>query len=101
MLNYSIQITLEDNYLDKIKYFIQLPEWEWLPTILNKKSRYAIDLYKNHILSKSFNGDDLLKEQLNSGNYYKVLCLSECSLYSKLMNKKYQVNYRRGGENEE
>lgn len=93
LLKYSIQITLEDNYINKIKYFMQLPDWEWVPTILNKKSRYAIDLYKNHILSKGFNGDDILKQKLDSGNFFKVLCLSECSLYDKLMNKKFQINY--------
>ena len=86
--------------LDKVKYFIVLPDYEWTGIVLNKKARYTIDFFKNYVINKGFNFEENLVDEFNSHNYYKVLCLSECIHYSSLMNRKYQINYQRGGKNE-
>lgn len=93
LLQYSIQITLEDNYLEQLKYFFVIPQKEWISTILNYYARYAIDFYKNHILEKIESYEEY-KDLIESGNFYKILCFSECCSYSKFMNKKYLINYK-------
>lgn len=97
LLKYSVHISIEDSYLQKVKYFMEIPIWDWTNTIFNKKARYTIDLYKNHILTRGLIGSEEIQEEVKLNNYYKVLCFSECSLYPKLMDKKYQLNYERGG----
>ncbi len=90
-LGFSIQVMLEDNYWERVKYILEIPRYEWKREILNSKVDYAIDLYKNHIKLRQ----DLTNEfweQCDSNNYFETLCLSESVLYTKFLNKKYQVN---------
>ena len=93
LLQYSIQITLEDNYLTNLKYFFVIPQKEWVSTILNYYSRYTIDFYKEHILEKIYLYENY-KDIIEANNFYKTLCFAECCSYSKFMNKKYLVNYK-------
>ena len=91
LLGYGIEISLEDNLYEKINYLLSFPIQEWRLEILNKFVKYAIDLYKDHILLRG----EFTEEEFNTiekYNYYKVLCLSECIFSDKLMNKKYQIN---------
>lgn len=90
-LGFSIQVMLEDNYWEKVKYILEIPRYEWKKEILNSKVDYAIDLYKNHIKLRQDLSSELM-EQCDSNNYYETLCLSECILCSKFLHKKYQIN---------
>ena len=94
LLQYSIQTTLEDLYIDRIIYFMEIPPDEWKKIILNRKSIFSIDVYKSHILEKAVYEENLLQE-IDSKNFYKTLCFSESVLYDRLMNKKYQINYEK------
>ncbi len=90
-LEFGIQIAIEDAYWNKF-VILSFAEYEWKQEVLGKfKAKYAIDLYKSHILHRG----DIPKKQLiiiDEQNYYEAVCLSECVLSDKLMNKKYQVN---------
>ena len=91
MLEFGIQIAIEDAFWKKY-IILAFSEYEWKYEVLGKyKPKYSIDLYKSHILHRS----DIPKKQLidiDANNYYEAVCLSECVLSDKLMNKKYQVN---------
>ena len=90
LLDYSLKVIIEDKYWETIKYIIELPQKEWQETILNKYTKYAIDLYKSHILQRNLDNNTL--KIIDDNNYYRSLCLSESSLYDSLMKKKYQIN---------
>ena len=91
VLEFGIQVAIEDAFWDNY-IILAFPEYEWKAEVLGKyKSKYAIDLYKSHVLHRC----DIPKKQLiniDVNNYYETVCLSECVLFDKLMNKKYQVN---------
>ena len=91
LLGYGIETSLEDNFYEKVKYLLSFSIQEWRLEILNKFTKYAIDLYKDHILLKGgFTEEDY--DIIVRYIYYKVLCLSECIFSDKLMNKRYQIN---------
>lgn len=90
LLGFSIQTSIEDKYYDKVKYILQIPEYDWKTKVLNNKTTYSIDLYKAHIELRYFDTETL--QQINSNNYYKAICLSESVFHTPLMNKKYQIN---------
>lgn len=90
LLDYSLKVIIEDKYWETIKYIIELPQKEWQETILNRYTKYAIDLYKSHILQRDLDNNTL--KIIDENNYYRSLCLSESSLYDSLMKKKYQIN---------
>lgn len=90
-LGFGIQVMLEDNFWEKVKYILEIPRYEWKKEILNSKVDYAIDLYKNHIKLHQNLSDEFIK-QCDDNNYYEALCLSECILCSKFLRKKYQIN---------
>lgn len=90
ILKYGLQISMEDNFLDMVQYFIEIPYYDWTQTILNSKFKYILDRCMNHII----NNNNLTEEQLNSVkqfNLYQALCFSECVNHNKLMNKKYLI----------
>lgn len=91
LLQYSIQISLEDNFLDRVKYFFEVPQKEWMSTILNRNSTYSIDLFKRHILEEMEYEDELLKI-IDTQNFYKTLCFSESIHFKNIANKKYLIN---------
>lgn len=91
LLQYSVQVTIEDNFIDKVEYFFEVPQKEWLGTIFNRNSIYSIDLFKHHILQMLNNEDELLKI-IDAQNYYRVLCFSESINYTNLANRKYLIN---------
>lgn len=89
-LGYGIQTSIEDNFFTSLN-LISLPEYEWKNTVLNKRARYAIDLYKAHVLHRT----SIPKQQLldiDKYNYYEAVCLSESILFDSLMSKKHQIN---------
>lgn len=90
LLGYGIQISIEDNFYDSIKYILALPDYEWKSKILNTNAKYSIDLYKSHILEQSIYSDYI--DIIDSNNYYRALCLSESTLFDVLMIRKYQIN---------
>ena len=73
------------------KYIIELPQNDWRSTILNRTTKYSIDLYKSHILNTLDESEDRMKI-IETYNFYKVLCLSESVKFDNLMNRKYQTN---------
>lgn len=90
LLGFQINTSIEDNFYSTVTYLLELPEFEWKTKILNKKVKYAIDLYKTHIKLRQFSEEQL--QQIETNNYYKAICLSESVLFDTLMNKKYLVN---------
>lgn len=90
LLGFGIQISIEDNFYETIKYILELPNHDWTNTVLNSKVKYSIDLYKSHVLLRDISENFL--NIIEKNNYYKAICLSESTLYSNLMNKKYQIN---------
>ena len=91
LLGYGLEITIENNYYEKINHILTFPIKEWRIEILNKFTKYAIDLYKDHVLlNETFDQEKL--NIIEQNNYYKAICLSECIFSDKLMNKKYQIN---------
>lgn len=90
-LGFGIKISIEDNFYDMVKYIIELPQNDWRSTILNRTTKYSIDLYKSHILNTLDESEDRMKI-IETYNFYKVLCLSESVKFDNLMNRKYQTN---------
>ena len=90
ILGFGVQVAIEDKYYEKLT-LISLPEYDWKNSILGNRARYAIDLYKSHILNRT---DIPIKYLVNieNNNYYKAICLSESILFDNLMDKKYQIN---------
>ena len=89
-LGYGIKISLQDKYYNKIHYILELPQKEWTDKVLNKTTKYSIDLYKSHIALR-----DLTQDYMNiieQNHCYKALCLSESVSFDELMNKKYWIN---------
>lgn len=89
-LGYGIKISLQDKYYNKIHYILELPQKEWTDKILNRTTKYSIDLYKSHIALR-----DLTQDYMNiieQNHCYKALCLSESVSFDELMNKKYWIN---------
>ena len=90
LLGYGLQISVENTFYDTM-LLIAYPEYEWKKFVLNNRVKYAIDLYKSHILYRS----NITKEQLeiiNLGRYYESVCLSESILFGELLDNKYQIN---------
>jgi len=91
LLQFGIQISIEDAFWNTFR-ILSYAEYEWKSEVLGKfKAKYAIDLYKSHVLHRG----NIPKKQLiniDEQNYYEAVCLSECVLSDRLMNKKYQVN---------
>ena len=90
ILGFGIQISIEDNYYKSLT-LLSLSDYEWKNSVLNRKVKYTIDLYKAHILHRT---DIPLKflVDIENNNYYKAICLSESILFDNLMDKKYQIN---------
>lgn len=89
-LGYGIKISLQDKYYNKIHYILELPQKEWTDKVLNRTTKYSIDLYKSHIALR-----DLTQDYMNiieQNHCYKALCLSESVSFDVLMNKKYWIN---------
>ena len=89
-LGYGIKISLQDKYYNKIHYILELPQKEWTDKVLNRTTKYSIDLYKSHIALR-----DLTQDYMNiieQNHCYKALCLSESVSFDELMNKKYWIN---------
>lgn len=89
-LGYGIKISLQDKYYNRIHYILELPQKEWTDKVLNKTTKYSIDLYKSHIALR-----DLTQDYINiieQNHCYKALCLSESVSFDELMNKKYWIN---------
>lgn len=89
-LGYGIKISLQDKYYNRIHYILELPQKEWTDKVLNKTTKYSIDLYKSHITLR-----DLTQDYMNiieQNHCYKALCLSESVSFDELMNKKYWIN---------
>ena len=89
-LGYGIKISLQDRYYNKIHYILELPQKEWTDKVLNRTTKYSIDLYKSHIALR-----DLTQDYMNiieQNHCYKALCLSESVSFDVLMNKKYWIN---------
>lgn len=89
-LGYGIKISLQDKYYNRIHYILELPQKEWTDKVLNKTTKYSIDLYKSHIALR-----DLTQDYMNiieQNHCYKALCLSESVSFDVLMNKKYWIN---------
>lgn len=89
-LGYGIKISLQDKYYNRIHYILELPQKEWTDKVLNKTTKYSIDLYKSHIALR-----DLTQDYMNiieQNHCYKALCLSESVSFDELMNKKYWIN---------
>lgn len=91
LLRYSVQITLEDNYFNRVKYFFEIPQKDWLNVIFNKNSTYSIDVFKQFVVNCGMYNDELLAI-IDSNNSYKTLCFSESVNFSNLLNKKYLIN---------
>lgn len=91
LLRYSIQITLEDNYFNRVKYFFEIPQKDWLNVIFNKNSTYSIDVFKQFVVNCGMYNDELLGI-IDGNNSYKTLCFSESVNFSNLLNKKYLIN---------
>lgn len=90
-LGFGIKISIDDIFHDTIPYILELPEQEWRTKVLNKSTKYAIDLYSQHILqSQKFDTNTL--KIIQDNNYFRALCLSESIFYNSLMLKKYQIN---------
>ena len=91
LLQFGVQVSIEDAFW-KTLTILSFAEYEWKQEVLGKfKAKYAIDLYKSHVLHRG----NIPKKQLiniDNYNYYEAICLSECVLSDKLMNKKYQIN---------
>lgn len=90
MLGFGIQVSIEDKYYESLTV-LSLPEYEWKNSVLNRKTKYAIDLYKAHILHRTDIPLNFLVN-IENNNYYKAICLSESILFDNLMDRKYQVN---------
>lgn len=90
LLGFGIQISIEDKYFNAIKYILQIPEYDWKNKILNRHTTYSIDLYKSHIELRGFDTETL--SVIDTNNYYKAVCFSECVEHTPLMNRKYQIN---------
>ena len=89
-LGYGIKISLQDKYYNRIHYILELPQKEWTDKVLNRTTKYSIDLYKSHIALR-----DLTQDYMNiieQNHCYKALCLSESVSFDVLMNKKYWIN---------
>ena len=89
-LGYGIKISLQDKYYNRIHYILELPQKEWTDNVLNRTTKYSIDLYKSHIALR-----DLTQDYMNiieQNHCYKALCLSESVSFDELMNKKYWIN---------
>lgn len=91
LLGYSIANSIEDNFYESIPYILAIPELEWRKYILNNTTKYSIDLYKSHILSQGTFSEEALNI-IEENNYYKVLCISECIGFDKLIDRRYQIN---------
>lgn len=90
IFGFGVQITIEDKYYKSLT-LLAIPEYEWKNKVIGRKSVYAIDLYKAHILHRT---DIPIKYLVNieNNNYYKAICLSESVLFDSLMDRKYQIN---------
>ena len=90
LLKYRINILIEQTFYKTVKYIFEIPEQEWRTKVLNKYTKYSIDLFKDHIIHKLYSQEDL--DIYDKFNYYKSLCLAESVLYDSLMNVRYQIN---------
>lgn len=90
MLGFGVQVSIEDNFYNSLT-LLALPDYEWRHKVLNRKTTYAIDLYKSHILHRTDIPMSFLVN-IENNNYYKAICLSESVLFDDLMDKKYQIN---------
>lgn len=89
-LGYGIKISLQDKYYNKIHYILELPQKEWTDKVLNRTTKYSIDLYKSHIALRDLTQDYM--DIIEQNHCYKALCLSESVSFDVLMNKKYWIN---------
>ena len=92
LLNFKYKVSITDAFYERVRYLLEIPEMEWRKTVLNKYTKYAIDLYKAHILSKNIYDEDT-RDNIESHNYYKSLCLNESIFYDNLLKSEYQINY--------
>lgn len=90
ILNFGINITIQDAFYNTVKYILEIPHKDWTQQILNRNTRYSIDLFKSHVQNYSLSEETLNK--IDNNNYYECVCFSESVLYDCLMNKKYQIN---------
>lgn len=90
-LAYGVAMFIEYRFWEQCKILL-FPDYLWKKEVLgNKSAKYSIDLYKSHILHRA----DIPKKTLidiENGNYYECLCLSECSMSGTLCSRKYQIN---------
>lgn len=90
-LAYGVAMFIEYTFWEQCKILL-FPDYLWRKEVLGSRSaKYSIDLYKSHILHRG----DIPKKTLidiEKGNYYECLCLSECATSGTLCNKKYQIN---------
>lgn len=89
-LGYGIKISLQDKYYNRIHYILELPQKEWTDKVLNRTTKYSIDLYKSHIALRDLTQDYM--DIIEQNHCYKALCLSESVSFDELMNKKYWIN---------
>ena len=89
-LSYSIQVSVEDHFMDVVDNILVIPYTDWTQEVLNTRFKYIMDRCKEHILLDTNLTDEQLTkiQELNS---YQALCFSECTNYDKLMNKKYLI----------
>ena len=89
-LGYGIKISLQDKYYNRIQYILELPQKEWTDKVLNRTTKYSIDLYKSHIALRDLTQDYM--DIIEQNHCYKALCLSESVSFDELMNQKYWIN---------
>ena len=89
-LNYGLKISIEDNYYNYVKYIMEYSKYEWRKYVLGH-NKYGVDLFKNHVLN-TIPLTEAEIEEVGSGRYFEVLCMSDVVKYNTLLNKKYQIN---------
>ena len=90
LLNFGIQISIEDKFINIIKYLFEIPYKDWTETVLNSKQKYILDQCKNHISILNELTDE--QEQIvNQYNFYQALCFSDVIKHNNIISKKYLV----------
>lgn len=89
-LGYGIINSIIDKYYETSIKLLEIPYNDWYDRIMNRYVKYAIDLYKNHVLLRS----DIIniKQDIETNNYYKLICFSEVVLHDELLHRKYLIN---------
>lgn len=76
-LSYGILISIEDAFMDKIKYIIEIPTTEWLKLIFNTKSMFTPDKFMAY--TSLNNLSNYQKQYVKLHNFYRCLCFSKCT----------------------